>query len=354
MDLTTLCRRRPLLKRSGWAFASGFGARREIRGGILGVLLAAGCVVAGPALAQEPLYVKNLSPVSGLLGLPSQRLADTSPVGTLNLAFHASVANNYVAEVRNAETVNLDGETLRLALELRYAFADDWDVQLEVPWLDHSEGQLDSLIDNWHDFWGMSDGGRSDVPRDLLDIRYEGNGAFALEDEVSGIGDTSLSLNYRFFHDASSVASIALGYKFGTGEEGEFLGSGADDAFLVVRFSGDHQADLPLRWHGQLGYLRAGNSDLLGDAQERDLWFAGLSLDWVLSPRWSLLAQVDSHAAPMDSGLTALGDEAVMLSGGVRWTFARAWALDFTVIEDVMVETAPDVTFQASLRYRPR
>jgi len=312
------------------------------------------CPASIAATAQEPLYVKNLSPVSGLLGLPSQRLADTFPSGTLNLALHTSVANNYVEEIRYAETVNLDGETLRLALELRYAFAENWDVQLEVPWLDHSEGQLDSLIDNWHDFWGMSDGGRSDVPRDLLDIRYEGNGAFALEDEASGIGDTSLSLSYRFFHDATSAASVVLGYKFGTGDEDDFLGSGADDAFIAVRFSGDHQADLPLRWHGQAGYLRAGSSDLLGDAQERDLWFAGLSLDWVLSPRWSLLAQVDAHAAPMDSGLAALGDEAVMLSGGVRWTFAQAWSADFTVIEDAMVETAPDVTFQASLRYSPR
>ena len=136
-----------------------------------------------PAEAAEPLYAKNLSPVSGLLGLPSQRLAATGPAGALDLAAHASVANNYVLEIDGAEQVNLDGETLRLALELRYAFADRWDLQLEVPWLDHSGGRLDSAIDNWHDFWGMSDGGRSDAERDLLDFRYQGNGAFSLQDD---------------------------------------------------------------------------------------------------------------------------------------------------------------------------
>lgn len=321
----------------------------------LGVSGLAGlCLLPQAAYAQEPLYVKNLSPISGLLGLPSQRNAGVAPMGALDLVTHVSVANNYVAESRSSELINLDGETLRLALELRYAFAEKWDVQLELPWLDHSGGQLDSLIDNWHDFWGMSDGGRSDVPRDLLDFRYQGEQAFALQDDASGIGDTTLSVNYQFFRDQSSAASLVAGYKFATGDEDDLLGSGGDDFFAALRFSGDHLADLPLRWHGQLGYLRAGSSDVLDDIQERDLWFAGLTLDWVLSERWSLLAQVDGHAAPMDSTLTAAGDEAIMLSGGVRWTFARQWSVDFVVVEDVAVETAPDVTFQASLRYSPR
>ena len=47
---------------------------------ILGVL---------PASASEPLYVKNLSPVAGLIGLPSQRDAQTTPSGQMAAALHA-------------------------------------------------------------------------------------------------------------------------------------------------------------------------------------------------------------------------------------------------------------------------
>ncbi len=129
---------------------------------------------SGSTQAQEPLYVKNLSPVAGLFGLPSQRNADIGAAGSFDLAAHTSIASHYVAEVRGQEALNLDGETLRVALEMRYALADNWDLQLEVPWLDHSGGNLDSLIDNWHDFWGMPDGGRSDAPQDVLDYRYQG------------------------------------------------------------------------------------------------------------------------------------------------------------------------------------
>ena len=318
------------------------------------VLLAA--LGAVPVAATEPLYVKNLSPVAGLFGLPSQRDAATAVDGSLEVALHGSLANHYRLDSTPTEYLNLDGETGRVALELRYGLARNWDVQLEVPWLDHSGGHLDSLIDDWHDFWGMPDGGRDGVPNDMLNYRYATPGAagFSLQSSASGLGDVSLSLTHAFYRDDSSAASLVLGYKFGTGDEDDFLGSGADDVFVAVRFSGNHLSDLPLSWHGQAGYLRAGDSDRLDGVQEQDLWFAGLALDWLVTDRWSLIAQLDSHAAPMDSDITALGDDAVMLTVGTRWRFTQNWSADVGMVEDIRTETAPDVTFQASLRYRPQ
>ena len=309
-------------------------------------------VVAGTL--ADPLYVKNLSPVTGLLGLPSQRTADTLEGGKLSGALHFSIANHYVTDADADEFLNLDGETVRVALELRYGLAQDWELQLEVPWLDHSGGELDSVIDDWHDLWGMSDGGRSNVDNDLLDYQYATPGSgFRLQDDSSGLGDISLSITRPFYRRDDAVASLVLGYKFGTGDEDDFLGSGADDGFIALRFSGHHLSGLPLSWHGQAGYLRAGDSDLLDDTQDQNIWFAGLALDWQLAANWSLIAQFDSNAAPMDSDLKGVGGDAFLITGGARWRFARHWALDVSVIEDIRVATGPDVTFQASLRYSP-
>jgi hypothetical protein len=303
-------------------------------------------------MAGGPLYVKNLSPVAGLLGLPSQRAADTQITDTYSVAMHSSIASHYVAETSHNEKVNLDGETVRFALEARYGLADNWDVQLEVPWLSHSGGSLDSAIESWHDLWGMSDGGRSDVDRDILDFHYlDPARRFSLTDDASGLGDISLSLSHAFYRDENSAVNVAAGYKFATGEEDKLLGSGAGDVFLAVRFSGLHLANLPLNWHGQVGYIYAGNSDVLGSRQENNLWFAGLSLDWAVAQNFSLFAQLDMHAAPLDSELTAMGDEAFLGSLGARWRFADGWALDFSFVEDIQVETGPDITFQASIRY---
>ena len=332
----------------------GIRARRSRRSsGILTGAALAWLVGVLPAQADEPLYVKNLSPVTGLLGLPSQRDAATAGRGELEVALHSALANTYVLDSTRDEYLNLDGEVMRFALEMRYGLADNWDVQVELPWMEHDGGELDRLIDDWHDLWSMPDGGRSDVPRDLFEYRYASRrDAFRLQDSSSGLGDISLSLSHAFYHDEGATAAVVLGYKFGSGDEDDFTGSGADDGFIALRFSGEHLSDLPLSWHGQVGYLRAGDSDLLGDAQEQNLWFAGLALDWRLAEAWSLLVQLDGHAAPMDSDIKAVGDIAGMASVGARWRFARRWALDLSLVEDVVTETAPDIIFQASLRYR--
>lgn len=319
-------------------------------------LLAAVCALPaiGSTPVSEPLYVKNLSPVAGLIGLPSQREAQTTSRGEWAVALHGSLANHYINDSNATEYLNLDGETGRLALELRYGFFENWDLQLEVPWLDQSGGDLDGVIDDWHDFWGMSDGGRSGVPRDVLDYRYSSpQGGFSLQDDASGIGDVSVAVNHALYRDENSTVSAALGYKFGSGDDKDFLGSGADDVYIALRFSGEQLSDLPLSWHGQVGYLRAGDSDVLDGLQEQNLWFAGLTMDWRVAQNWSVIAQLDSHAAPLDSTLTGVGDDAVMGTLGGRWYFAPQWAVEISVVEDIRVETAPDVTFQASVRYRP-
>lgn len=310
---------------------------------------------AAPALAREPLYVKNLSPVIGLMGLPSQRDTFATEQGRFAAALHSSIASHYMNDANSDEFLNLDGETLRFALDLRYGLAENLDIQLEVPWLDHSGGELDGLIDDWHDFWGMSDGGRSEVPRDLLDYRYATpQGNFGLVDDASGLGDLNLSLNYVFYRDKASAMGVALGYKFGTGDADDFTGSGADDAWIAVRFTGKQLSDLPLVWHGHAGYLYAGDGDLTEDYQENNLWFAGLSLEWRFGQYWSTLVQFDSNAAPLKSDITGVGDEAYMATVGLRRDFGRHWSADFSVVEDIGVETAPDVTFQFSVRYSPR
>jgi len=314
-----------------------------------------GCLLAQPlaAAATEPLYSKNLSPVAGLLGLPSQRAAELAAPGGWQFAAHAGIASHFVVDSNSRELVNLDGETWRLAFDLRYGFAEHWELQLEVPVLSHDGGSLDSLIDGWHDLWGMPDGGRKAVARDRLDYRYaSAAGGFELRDSSGGIGDVSVILNRALYRDDSWQLSAGAGYKFAGGRERDFLGSGAEDAFAVLRAA--HAAPgSRLSWQGQAGYLRAGRSGLLGSAQERDLWFAGVGVEWAWLDSLSLLLQIDSHSAPLDSSLTALGETALLFTTGARWRFSKDWALDLGFAEDIRVETAPDVTFQASLRYRP-
>ena len=56
------------------------------------------------------------------------------------------IANHFVVQSAAAEMLYLDGQTDRLALSLRYGFANDWDIELTLPWLHHSGGFTDREI----------------------------------------------------------------------------------------------------------------------------------------------------------------------------------------------------------------
>ena len=79
----------------------------------------------------------------------------------------------------------------------------------------------------------------------------------------------------------------------------------------------------------------------------------GLSAEWLLNDRWSLIAQLDSHSALINSEVDAVGETAGMVSLGLRRQLGRRWALDVSFAEDIVVESAPDIIFQASLHFRP-
>jgi hypothetical protein len=306
-------------------------------------------------VSADPLYSKNLAPVVGLFGFPNLRNAAPMSQGSFGASLNASIANNYTVDVSAQESVNFDGETRRASLNLRYGLASGWELEAEVPWLRHEGGDLDKVIEDWHDLWNLPDGNRDDVPRDLIDIRYRGPGAaFELSDSVSGLGDINLALVREVWSDEGAAASIRAGVKFATGDEDDLLGSGSEDFYLSLNLSGRQRSDLPLVWHGQVGYLRAGDADILGSIAEQDLWFAGIGMEWRAWETVHLKLQIDSNAATADSKLDQLGDPSVQLTAGLSWEFVPRWELDLGFSEDISVDTAPDFVVQFGVRFRGR
>ena len=320
------------------------GCSRLVPGLLLGVC---------SAVSADPLYVRNLAPVAGLIGFPVLRDARVLERGNTVLELNSSVANTQNSDSTNNEAVLLDGETWRLAPRLRYGFAGGWELEAELPWLRHSGGELDKLIENWHDLWGLPDGNRDEMPRNRLFYGYSGSGAeFSHSNTASGLGDASMAVTREIWRNPRAALSLRGQVKFASGDEDDWLGSGSEDYSLGLGFSATPTLESDWLWHGQLGYTRAGKIDQLGDIQERDLWFAGLGMEWRAWETVHLKLQLDSHAAPADSSLDQIGEPAVQLSAGVTWAPASRWQLDFSFSEDIAVDTAADIVFQFGLRYR--
>ena len=300
----------------------------------------------------EPLWVENLSPLTALVALPSQRSADIRE--GISVTLHADVATHFVSQANDDERVFFDGETQRHSLGLRWGISSDWELSAIVPTTRHSGGFTDGYVNRWHDFFGMPDGGRSEVPEDQL--RYEFSSPEQQSDLVessSGIGDVTFELAYMAERQRDLQIAYAVGYKASTGQRRDWIGSGSSDFYGVTRFSGAHRSDLPFYWHGQLGITAMGDSQLLGSQQKNWLWFGGLSAEWHFNQHLALIGQIDSHSALLNSSLDALGEPVGMLSLGLRRQFSRHWAVDISFAEDIVVESAPDIIFQASVHYRP-
>ena len=317
--------------------------------------LALGFLLAGAQGAgADPLYVRNLAPVAGLIGFPVLRGAPVLAAGGLVLELNSSAANTQSSDSKGSEAITLDGETWRLAPRLRYGLAQGWELEAELPWQRHSGGELDALIENWHELWGLPDGNRDDMPRDQLFFGYRGAEAeFAHSDTASGLGDASLALVKQLWHSPQSALSVRGSVKFASGDADDWLGSGSEDYALGLNASHVPGVGSRWLWHAQLGYLRAGDIEQLGAVQEHNLWFAGLGMEWRGWETVHLKLQVDSHAAPADSSLDQIGEPAVQLSAGLSWVPGPHWELDFSFSEDIAVGTAADIVFQFGLRFRP-
>ena len=315
----------------------------------------AACCALAPLAAfsqSEPLQITNLSPLASLRAIPAQRSVDTAR--GFSWAASASLSNHFTMENEGEESLLLDGQTDALTLSLRYGLPQQWDVEVTVPWRHYSGGVTDNLISSWHRLFGLPDGNRHSYPTDALHYQLsQPEHDRHLLRSVSGLGDIHVAVSRPLLAIDGGQLGISVGVKTASGRASDWLGSGATDIYALLRFSGQQLGGRPLWWHGQVGGTRAGNSNLLGPHQRRSLWFAGLAAEWRFTPHWSALMQYDGHGALLHGALEAVGEPAGMLSMAVRWRPTGHWMIDAGFSEDVVVESAPDITFLLNARYVP-
>jgi hypothetical protein len=301
-----------------------------------------------------PFTTSNLNPFVQVHGLPSTRSAQLIPHKVLEWKIQTDFANNFTKDTKRFESILIDGETYRANLSLRYGFSDKWEVGIEVPYIRHEPGNLDSFIEGFHDLFGLSQSNRDEVPRNLLDYAYtSGATNQSLSKSVNGMGDVRLNLGYRLREQDDRVWSIRGGVKLPTGDSDKFTGSDGTDVSVglylsEVAFLGKES----LSFHSNVGILLLGDGDFIEDQVEDWALYGSSTVAWRLSPRVSLKAQFDFHSALYDSEFDEIGGFAGQLVLGGSIILGEKVQLDLSVSEDIIVDTAPDVVFNIGLRSR--
>ena len=304
----------------------------------------------------QPLYSFNQSPLIQIYGLPSLGQARVVPQGESNLTLRLQIANNYATGDNNSESVHLDGESHRLTLAWSQGLAGGMDWGFELPYLTQSGGFLDGTIENFHNTFGLPQGGRTDAPRNQIDYRYTRDGVnlIDLNHSVSGVGDIRLLAGKQIDMDNTSwIRSMALraSLKLPTGNSNDLLGSGSTDLALwvstVTTFA-------PYSWnlYGGGGILLMTEGKVLPQQQRHEVGFGTLGI----SRKFGSLAlnvQLDAQSPFYnDSHLRPLGTYPVQGLAGLIWEVSPRRYLEFSVSEDLVPNTSPDVAFNLSYATR--
>lgn len=340
------------------------------RGGWQNRRVRVGAAVAGLALLLPwggargmeitPFRTGNMAPLVQIHGLPVPDSARILAQREGEVSVVADVTNNYTESSNGTEGLTFDGETYRIAIELRYGLAPGMEAGIEVPLVIHSGGFLDGFVEGFHDAFNFTNGGRDSVGRNRLLYRYGRGGAdrFRVDDSGGGIGDIRLTGGIQLYDDRNeSPRRLALrgALKLPTGDSDQLRGSGGVDFALWLAGSDDYRLGGwgHLTLFANAGGAIMGDGDVMG-SQQRNLAATGVAgLGWSPADWVAITVQSTWHSSLYSgSDLREIGNDSLVMTGGFTFTFSERTSLDLALSEDLSVHTAPDVSFHLALRQR--
>lgn len=311
------------------------------------VALLAGCPLTfaeAPAFDAFPL--RNHNAFLQVFGLPAFQTHELVAPEHTDFALSYDVANDADDADRLGERLIIDAESQVLSFSVRRRFGERFELGIEVPWVRHSGGNLDSLIFNFHDAVGLSNSSR-DGPDDEYRLLFEREGEllFDTSEPTSGIGDVQLSGAM-----ALGKATLRAGIKLPTGDPDKLTGSGAADFSLGI-YGGSRTAifDRDLAYSGFLGVLVLGDGDVMPTLQRSAVPFGGAALRWQATNKVALATQLYVQGPYFDAALDELGGNTFQLSFGIDWRLRRS-LLRFAIVEDIAAAAAPDFALHLSFR----
>lgn len=310
--------------------------------------------MSGAAVANA-LPFHDGGPFTGIFGFPESTEGGTvAGRGRHEWNMSISTASHNIDETTGNEVFRLDGETTRLAFTYRRGLTDDFDLSIEVPYVWHQSGNLDSIIDDWHDIFSFPDGPRSTREQDQLEFFYTDaqQDLIDISSNAHGIGDVRIVAGWQLSKSENRSTAFRLGLKLPTGSGDELLGSGSMDVSLAI--AGDYEnlwkrPQMSGFYRASVTYL--GRPDRLANRYNDLVAQLSIGLGYRVHRNVDLRLQSRIRSAVYDSRIENLGDTFVSLIFGTDLRLSDRYRLAISVGEDVKVDSAPDVTFQIALSY---
>lgn len=298
----------------------------------------------GPELTAAPgLPTRDMNPILQPIFLPGYISLTEEP--GLRVDHALFITNTTQEKSTTGEAVVIDVENYRYELMLGYR-RDNWVWQLRMPFIANESGQLDGVIEDWHDFWGFPNGKRNNFPHDQFQIDYlrDGSSVFSQTESSSGFGDVSIALGH---HPAGEIGYF-VAVEFPTGSASDFTGNEGID--LALWLLGDSAMSEKTTIYGLFGLTLPADDGALAGLVADQIWVAQAGLNYQFSGQIIGYAQLDMHSESIEnSDLTAFGHSLQVQLGLGFDSWLDNYRVDLFFSEDIYVDSAPDITFGARL-----
>ncbi|TDJ47692.1 MAG: DUF3187 family protein [Gammaproteobacteria bacterium] len=315
-------------------------------------------ITSGSVHSKEPeasgFVMRNHGPFTALVGIPARWPDGTDHAAEFvwNVSNHAMHASGTDVEILQ------DGETHTLTARFQYPVSPRVRAGVELPWISHSGGSLDSLIDTWHGWFGLPEGIRPQLADDQLDyvIRLNGVDTFRMNESVSGIGDIRLALAVelgkleKWLGGGGALAGylsrvpwrMSLTAKLPTGEAEKLTGSGSADIAAGVGWRSPHARGAAVNWWLDLGLVWPGKVDLAAFNVAGQIFYYDAALTWRVVRRFDVIVQVAGHSGVYQGDIATLARPAAQLAVGGLWHITPGIGIRAGIFEDLRAKSAPD------------
>jgi uncharacterized protein DUF3187 len=295
----------------------------------------------------SPFLTRNESPFALIFGLPLASSAKLLQSNQSRWISSLNISNTINSQAKNNESLFIDVETLNINFIYDYGLKENWMLRVQLPYITHSGGFLDSAIDGYHQALGLPEDIRPDFPRDQIDINLSQNNTSLvnMNSRQSAVGDISIQMAWQAQQSSQGAVSYWLSLKLPSGDADKLTGSGGTD---LAAWSAMNYRLNDTRWlYAQAGLLYMSDSDLFASIQNNWAVFGNAGIKFQPWEKIELKTQLDAHSAFYDSNLEFL-DHVLQLTFGGSYLINKSHKLDFAVVEDIKNGASPDVNFNIS------
>ena len=321
-------------------------------------LFLSGCSALDEAdtkLLAGPIPHRSMMPLSLIFPHPRPERSSVLSRGTVEAGLQSTYSSIFVSKTKRGETVLVDGEFQRTALTLRCGLGRRVEINAEIPFLRYTHGFLDDFIENWHDFFGMPQGGRDRNPDDRYAANYT-NGAgtfFSAHNHGFHLGDVPLTVKVNLLDPDSDVVGMALRglVEFPTGNDSSGFGNGKMDAAAGALF--EKRFELLTLYTSVDHAIRRSPSSFRGGVHAAPVTHVSFAAEVPFGRRFSLVAQTDYQTRPLKGAHMKVLTRPQWSGGfGGAFRLGKRSVLRVYFIEDFITHTSPDFTAGAEISWR--